>query len=263
MAKDKRISELPGISSVAVVALNRMGILTASDLVAADFDRLAFVLEDFAEATRLVGEARKCVEARKGSKIESAAPSTPGPLMSGTLSHTPRTALRIGREAKGTPKMQKQDDAMGSALAAAAMSTGNDPNWRGTLQRRLCAAGVLLEHEGTQQEVAASLLLEIAETGSVEQMPRLSQDLEQVLEECIALRAVPVSPSGKLPRYFLDMASSASTSARRVCAAAVIAAVEHGVAFERVDFHMEALAAGSDEAIVARALEAVGLKRAA
>jgi hypothetical protein len=67
MAKDKKINEIPGISAAAIVQLTRMGIVGVQDLLHADFDRVAYVLEDYKEATRLVNEANKMVS-KRGAK---------------------------------------------------------------------------------------------------------------------------------------------------------------------------------------------------
>src|SRR5690554_5255454 len=77
MAKDKRISELPGISAGASVGLNRAGIVSLQDLLAAEFDRVAYVVDDYNEAARLVKEARKMLEGRRGVRnaVESLVPS--------------------------------------------------------------------------------------------------------------------------------------------------------------------------------------------
>src|SRR5262245_1144583 len=44
MAKDKKISELSGITPAAVMGLNRSGIVTVNDLVLAEFDKVAYLL---------------------------------------------------------------------------------------------------------------------------------------------------------------------------------------------------------------------------
>src|SRR4051812_4454455 len=59
MAKDKGIGELSGIAPAAVVGLTGAGIVSAGDLVAADFDRVAYIVDDYNEAARLVREAAK------------------------------------------------------------------------------------------------------------------------------------------------------------------------------------------------------------
>jgi len=74
MAKDKKINEIPGIGSAAIVQLTRIGVVTVQDLLHADFDRVAYVIEDYKEASRLVNEANKMVS-KRGTK----APTTPKP----------------------------------------------------------------------------------------------------------------------------------------------------------------------------------------
>src|SRR5215475_13595847 len=79
MAKDKKITELPGISPAAVMGLNRSGIVTVNDLVLAEFDKVAYLLEDYNEAARLLKEARKMVDSKRGRNSSEAQQATPQP----------------------------------------------------------------------------------------------------------------------------------------------------------------------------------------
>src|SRR3989442_15877199 len=78
MAKDRQtVNELPGITASAAVALTRAGIVSMQDLLAAEFDRVAYVVDDYNEAARLVKEARRMTDSRRGGKggVESLVPS--------------------------------------------------------------------------------------------------------------------------------------------------------------------------------------------
>jgi hypothetical protein len=234
--KDKKISELPNIAQGAVVALNRIGILTASDLIGAEFDRVAYVVEDFNEATRLVREARKFVDGRRKA---ADTPTAPGPQASGN----PAVAASAPAHPQNAPSKNPQRPStgkpsqappmktspVGTALAiAAATSAEESDDWRVTLRRRLGAVTMLLDHRGSEDEVAAALLLESVEAGEVstETTSQMGAAIERLLEECLSLRAVPVLPSGKLPRYYLEMAKEAGLPARRICASYIMAALE-------------------------------------
>ncbi len=252
MAKDKRIADLPGISQAAIVALSRIGLLTATDLVNADFDRIAVVLEDFNEADRLVREARKTADLRKGKE----APTTPGPLSSVSVP-TPRTAVRVGTSGAGSRNQKNQSAAsasvVGNALTLAATSMHEGADWRATLLRRMESARFILEYDGSANEVAAVLLLEAAESEALGDEARLGPELDSLLEECISLRAVPTLPSGRPPRYYLEMAAKASLAARRVCAADLLSG---GMAeSDRLPLLIEALLEGEGDELVARLTE--------
>jgi hypothetical protein len=257
MPKDKRISELPGISPAAVVALNRMGLLTVSDLVNADYDRVAVVLEDFNEASRLIKEARLVADTRKVKDAPGG--STPAPLAHGNTPTSHRAAIRTAPSAKPAAPA-KSVSPMNAALASVA-SDFSAPDWRETLMRRFDAVSFLLGHNASPTEVAASLTLEAAEAGEVS--VNLTAEVENLLEECIALRTVPVLPSGKLPRYYLDMASRSSLAARRVCAAALLACLRAGGRVERADLLAEALTSGEQDPLIDELGEFFSPKRAA
>jgi hypothetical protein len=272
--KDRKISELPGIAQGAVVALNRIGILTAADLVGADFDRVAYVVEDFDEATRLTREARKAVDGRRKA---ADTPTAPGPIASGNATpQSGKPAMKVSEWARtvaaSTPAPSSRPaprpgsakpphaapnpantSAVGTALAIAAATSTSDESddWRITLRRRLGAVSMLLDHHGSEDEVAAALLLESVEGGEVatETTGAMGPSIERLLEECLSLRAVPVLPSGKLPRYYLEMAKESGLPARRICASYIMAALEHepeapGPELAKV---AEALLAGSSD----------------
>lgn len=263
MAKDKRIADLPGISQANIVALSRMGLLTATDLINADFDRISVVIEDFNEAARLVKEARRSSEPRKKNEAP-ASPASPGtiaipvprtaarsstPVAGQRPSSTMRTNHTSQTNHSGQSNQSGPAGALSRALAIAAGSVGEGPDWKRHLSRRLEAARLLLENDGSADEVAASLLLEGYENGSLREDDSLGQELSSLLEECVALRAVPVLPTGALPRYYLQMASAASTAARRVCAAELLAG---GDDRGRADLLAAALLEGEEDPLVSR-----------
>jgi hypothetical protein len=126
------------------------------------------------------------------------------------------------------------------------------PEGRITLERRLASVGALLAYESTQLEILAALLLEQAEAGKLSEIAEaVPEELESLLEECISLRAVPTLPSGKLPKYYMEMAAAASQSARRVCAALLLAGRHHGSPHPRDAMLANALATGDDDPLVA------------
>jgi hypothetical protein len=257
MAKEKKINELPGISPAAVMGLNRSGIVTVNDLVAAEFDKVAYLLEDYNEATRLVTEARRIVEhqpsrrGRNGHTAGSASPpppEIPAPLAQKVVDTNPAVSPdgRADARADGRQETRFNDPtrfarpqllripapppadsplqhAMSIAMRGLTLGdNGGHDESRAVMARRLSVAGLLLRYGASTHDVIAALILEPAESGQVsaeEVAQRFGPKVERTLEECASLRAVPMLPSGKLPRYYLDMARSAPLSARRVCAA--------------------------------------------
>jgi hypothetical protein len=290
MAKEKRISELPGITQAAVVGLNRAGIVTIHDLLKEEFDRVAYVVDDYNEAARLVKEARKIAEGRRGVK-HGPDPLVPGPLSnnpqpnasrhharSGSISHSSPAPTPAPSQAHppaaahAAPHSSEASAADGDGLLAGALPlamrgiilTGDEAEeGRTALARRLEAVALLLSHGGSEQEMAAALLLEAAEAGAIgpEDAADCAPNLEQLLEECGSLRAVPMLPTGKPPRYYLEMAKTASREARRVCATHLILAVKTGEPLPGGPWYakllLESLEAGGPDELVALARTAV------
>src|ERR1043165_6442236 len=120
MAKDKKINDLPGISQAALMGLNRSGIVTVNDLVAAEFDKVAYLLEDDNEAARLLKEARRMVEqqgSRKSRSQQDSAPAQapseiPGPLGQKVVSDHPQNGNAPTVEAPrfGKPQLTRSEE---------------------------------------------------------------------------------------------------------------------------------------------------------
>jgi hypothetical protein len=295
MAKDKRISEIPGISQSAVVGLNRVGVVTVHDLLAAEFDRVAYIVDDYNEASRLVKEAKKLTQSEHGRKSRSAEPLVPGPLTQTISSSGARSPMRVasqtpaaqapapvrnsgGHHASTSPTAHVPTGggplASAMAFAAAGMTLSGEgaAEHKALLCRRLGIATVLLDHGCSEKELLTALVLEAAEAGAIsheDAVSRFGDDIAALLEECTALRAVPMLPTGKPPRYYFDMAAAASREARRVCAAHLMAACRDGESglpggawYARL--LMDALEAGGPDELVAMARQGVvSLKRAA
>lgn len=245
MAKDKRIGELPGISASAVVGLNRLGIVSLHDLLAAEFDRVAYVVDDYNEAARLIKEAKKLQEpGRRTSRTaepQVPSPLSPTPTPSNTRAHhrattntmnAPHAPAPVPQPAGAAPPVEHPTTSAILAQALSCMAQGLSLSGdladqsRATLARRMAAATALLAHGGTEPELTACALLEAVESGALPPeniASRYGQAVDHLLEECTALRAVPMLPTGKPPRYYMDMAKNASRSSRRVCAAHVLA----------------------------------------
>jgi hypothetical protein len=262
MAKDKRLAQLPGISAAAVVALERLGLLNCSDLMNADFERVAYVLDDYNEATRLVREARR-ICGGSGSK-ESGDPLPPGPLGATVATRMPRT-MQKGAAPAAAPTGEIMD--LSHAIGALGMGLGGAQD-QSTLRRRLSAMLAILEHDGSEAELLATALLDAVESGLLEiaeVSQRFGKPTARLLEQCMTLRAVPVLPSGKLPPMYITNARNAPLEVRRVCAAhlAALADSEECPEGTYMRLHLEALQAGGDDELVDAAASLVNPKRRA
>jgi hypothetical protein len=157
--------------------------------------------------------------AARPAGVRFAGDAAPAPNHSGHHAGADQGAKRSGGS---------QDDGMlSTALSLAGRGIDfSGADGRAALSRRLGATTFLLEHEAEEADAIAALILEGVEDGSI---PAASvardfgEQVGQLVEECATIRAVPVSPLGKLPKYYLEMAQKTSVSSRRVCAAHQIA----------------------------------------
>lgn len=282
ITNESLVSEIPGCSPAQAVALNRLGITRVGELLAADYESVAVTLESFDEATRILREAKKHIEALSARAAAAnnqsgqhrrpiptnkpkpqAKPGAPGNghSPSHAPAPSPRPAAQPGRPASHgqvrfagdthTVGMSTHEVAADRARAAAAqqqrdqqpqrddgvlsvalsyagrgvdLNSGDES--RAALSRRLGAASFLLEHEASEADAIASLILEAVEDGTLPPNSvgkTFGDEVAALIEECATIRAVPVSPLGKLPKYYMEMAQKASVSARRICAAHQIA----------------------------------------
>lgn len=270
MSKDKRIDELPGITPSAVVGLTRDGVVTVADLLAADFDRVAYLVDDYNEASRLMKEAAKEVPGSmphlpKRSRSHAEGPGVSTPVVRSPLKSASGAARSAAVPAATAPR--PKDDPRETILSAAldmavrGLSLGpTDTQPRATLKRRLSAACLLLEHGADEPQLAAAMLLEPAEAGAIkseEISRRFGAPVERLLDECASLRAVPMLPSGKLPRYYLEMAGAASLSSRRICAAYLLSSERRAASAWHARLLSEGLSAGEADDLITLARKSV------
>jgi hypothetical protein len=227
------ISVIPGISASAVVQLNRMGITTIADLLAADYEQVAVLMDCFDDAAKVIKEAKKMVEGEakpsgKSSRVQGAEAKFSTDLKAPVQARPP-SAGYPGPKAGSKSHQAHHTDAPasgGSDLFERALrltrelDQTSEPR-RGVMARRLGVASRVLSSPGMDQEPVVAVLVESLENGSItpEMLVReFGPEIARVADEAMAIRAVPVSPSGKLPKYYLEMAAKASNAARRVCA---------------------------------------------
>ncbi len=253
-SKQRPIGEIAGISSSAVVQLNRAGINTIADLLAADYEQVAVLMDCFDDAAKVIKEAKRVLEHEEQAAREEAqarpavrpirvprampapahaptpidsphamSPRSARVLMNPSHAASARITSGNGATQAESPAPQSFDapimDALSMGLTLAAPA--GEPH-RATIGRRLSVVSRLLASQGSDAEPVAAVLLEAVEAGAIPMdrvIKAFGPEAARVLDEAMAIRAVPVSPSGKLPQYYLDMAAKASTPARRVCAA--------------------------------------------
>ena len=289
MSKDIPISELPGATPSASVQLNRIGVATASDLLKADYEQVSVLLDSFQEADRLLEEARKLVPAEpvqqprrqpraprghRQSRPEAAPPPPAPPIPSApsSLIEQPREAPVASTDAAAPASDLPQAGRVEDALAVAARGVNlMEASGRSLLGRRLAAAAVMLAHASEEREIVAALLVEPHEAGAIsveEASERFGARVASALDEAAYLRAVPMSPSGRTPKVYLDMAAKSSAMARRAVAALQLASLEVDTAGSAtpgwyLSTLADALAAAGDDPLVRRLKSQIATRAAA
>lgn len=288
MNKDIPISELPGASPSASVQLNRIGVATAADLLKADYEQVSVLLDSFQEADCLLDEARKLFPAeaaptpkrtpraprgQRHPRPEAAPPPpAPPPVSSApsTLIEQPAPGPAVPAQVPSSdlPQAGRAEDAL--AVAARGLNLAEAAG-RAALARRLSAAAVMLAHASEEREVIAALLIECHEAGVIsveEASERFGARVASALDEAAYLRAVPMSPSGRTPKVYLDMAAKASAMARRSVAALQLAGLEaDSTGSQTPTWYLstlaEALGAAGDDPLVRRLAARIASRAAA
>lgn len=209
------IAELEGATPAAVVALSRAGITSIDDLLRAEQDQVAYLVESFDLAERMCRAARKHVGAR-------ADPKRPGPEQ------------RVKSNETDAPLL-----ACAMALALRDAKPGGD-EWRFS-SVRLMATRLVIDDGGSETEACAATLAEqclggqTADRREIEQV--CGEGVANLADEASMLLSVPVSPSGRAGAAYTRAVDEATDRARRVAAA---------VAFSAVVWAIERAEAGED-----------------
>lgn len=222
------IAEVAGIGQPAVMCLNRIGINTLSDLLAANPDEVAYHLDSYDEATRVLDAAR--LRAKNDAAVQSnplpardARPSGEAPRGGpGSLSFQP-----AGPGGQPTPSL------LSAALSLAAAHAGDDaPGHPGALglSERLSAVALVLEHGGSAAEAAAAALHDaVLSPGWAMSAPeagaRFGPEVGALVEHCARIQGVPLSPMGRPQTSYIHLVAQAPAGARLICSAQALATV--------------------------------------
>lgn len=217
------VAQLPGISAAFAVALNRVGIISIADLLAADFDRIAYIVDSYDHAETLVREAMAFAKKHAPPLPRASGSEAYGVAGSGALP----AAGPVGRGASVAEaiaeacRVEEVGEAPGAGLSR--------------LARRLDLAARM--GEATPSVLAAAILHDVAERPDWparrgEYGARFGVDFVQAVEQCASLRIVPLSPAGGPGRSYMGLMESCTRSARLICAGVTLAAI--GEALEGV-----------------------------
>lgn len=220
------IAELAGVGQPAVMCLNRVGINTVADLLRANPDEVAYLLDSYEEADRVIRAAKKHAAdsaeagAEESPAIEQAPPPPSFRYVAADQSPAPASA-----EPSEAPELS----GLGSALSLVASTVGECGPGLG-LCERLSAVALVLEHGGSADEaIAASLHDAVLSPGwsmnAADADARFGDRVGTLVSECARIQGVPLSPMGRPQAVYVEMVARLSPEARRVCAAQALAAV--------------------------------------
>jgi hypothetical protein len=225
------IAELAGIGQPAVMCLNRIGINTLADLLAANPDEVAYHLDSYDEAERVLKAARK-----RAADDAEAEPETPAAAVAEPTDHPPAAAFQPSEAPLVFPRTiasRPSPTGIGAALSLAAAHAGDcAPGHDGALGlcERLSAVALVLEHGGGAAEAAAAAIHDaVLSPGwamtAAEARSRFGPEVGDLVEQCARIQGVPLSPMGRPQAAYVELVRQTSPAARRICAAQALATV--------------------------------------
>lgn len=231
------IAELAGVGQPAVMCLNRVGINSVADLLRANPDEVAYLLDSYEEAERVLRSARKhAADNPADLTTEPSAPAAPAGLPTETA---PPPSFRYVA-AEETPALVEAEpvdeeldeptlNGLGAALSVVAAQVGESGPGLG-LCERLSAVALVLEHGGSPTEATAAALHDAVlspgwSMSPVEARARFGDAVGEIVNDCARIQGVPLSPMGRPQGVYVEMVARIGPSARRVAAAQALAAV--------------------------------------
>jgi predicted flap endonuclease-1-like 5' DNA nuclease len=224
------IAELAGVGAPVVMCLNRVGINTVADLLKANPDEVAYLLDSYDEAERVLRAARKhAADAAEASEpaAEHDDDEADAPAVIHSYADETSDELPALRE---HPAMETDAlTGLGAALSLVASQIGETGPGLG-LCERLGAVALVLEHGGSASEAIAAVLHDAVLSpgwtmSAADARARFGDQVGDLVAECARIQGVPLSPIGRPQALYVEMVSRITPSARRVCAAQALASV--------------------------------------
>ncbi|MFI4883392.1 MAG: hypothetical protein ACIAQU_12495 [Phycisphaerales bacterium JB064] len=241
---DTPISQLKAATPAMVMSLNRKGITTVSDLLAASFDEVAYQLDSFDDAEVLINDARRHAEART-EQPKAQAPSQEEATMQ--EQGQPQDQNNTDQPKADQPKPQGQPQpqqkpktqpkpATGQVGLATAMQAvlSLDGGAFASMEassaaaQRLAAAALIIQHGGGEDEAVAAGLLDTIDPKAPcvdrnDASVRFGEPAVDLLERAELLLTVPMSPSGKPSNVHSKLVEVADESALLVATCGAVA----------------------------------------
>jgi|GEM_PF-6265874 len=236
MVCDTPISHLPAATPSVVMSLNKKGITTVGELLAASFDEVAYQLDSFDDAEVLINEAKKAAKEHANKSDASAQEEDRMPEQGqNDLGPDKQQPTSDQREAKPrqheAPKPTSGQVGLATAMQAVLSLDGGafaSMEASSAAAQRLAAAALIIQHGGGEDEAVAAGLLDTIDpkAPSVDREDasvRFGEPAVDLLERAELLLTVPMSPSGKPSNVHAKLVEVADPSALLVATCGAVA----------------------------------------
>jgi len=221
---DTPISHLPSATPAAVMSLNRKGIATVGELLAASFDEVAYQLDSFDEAELLIKEAQAVSEHsdQGGGEHPPQPDHAPPPAAPESQPSPPPVPARPeGGQVGLAVAMQAVLSLDGGAFASMEASSA--------AAQRLAAASLIIQYGGGEEEAVAAGMLDTIDPNAPcvdrqDASVRFGEPAVDLLERAELLLTVPMSPTGRPSNVHAKLVEVADRSALLVAACGAVAA---------------------------------------
>lgn len=244
---DTPLSQLRAATPAVVMTLNRKGIATVGELLAASFDEVAYQLDSFDDAEVLIDEAKQVAEkadagnnddqpadqhADESDAQEDASMDQQGDQNQGD---NQRQEAKASSNPKPTPPPTPKPTSGQIGLATAMQAVLSlDGGAFASMQassaaaQRLAAAALIIQHGGGEDEAVASGLLDTIDPNAPcvdrnDATVRFGEPAVDLLERAELLLTVPMSPSGKPSNVHAKLVEVADASALLVATCGAVA----------------------------------------
>lgn len=239
---DTPLSQLRAATPAVVMTLNRKGITTVGELLAASFDEVAYQLDSFDDAEVLIDEAKQVAEGGAAGSEDSDDQQADQSDPQEDASMDQQGDQDQGRDAKASnehkptpppaPKPASGQVGLATAMQAVLSLDGGafaSMQASSAAAQRLAAAALIIQHGGGEDEAVASGLLDTIDPSAPcvdrnDATVRFGEPAVDLLERAELLLTVPMSPSGKPSNVHAKLVEVADPAALLVATCGAVAA---------------------------------------
>ncbi len=237
---DTPISDLRSATPGVVMSLNKKGITSVGDLLAASFDEVAYQLDSFDDAEVLIKEARHVAKGHADKDQHDARAQEQAVMHEqgqdqnnqGDAGKPQPSSEQTNKPKKAeAPKPATSQVGLATAMQAVLSLDGGafaSMEASSAAAQRLAAAALIIQHGGKEEEAVAAGLLDTIDSKapSVDRNDaavRFGEPAVDLLERAELLLTVPMSPSGKPSNVHSKLVEVADASALLVATCGAVA----------------------------------------